>query len=392
MASFWCPSKNIFIFPGKFLLVGRSVVITIMTYLPQHIALLIYRRSTGAATQQELAELEQWAADSPLNLAFLQQVANGETWDHWLQQEELDKQSGLQQQLLQRIMTDIAGVETAPEAPVVTMQQHASFLRAGWFRFAAVLLLVATGIVFLLQRQTTGSVEGVAPVAITAYTGAPGKSKAIETSSDGYKTVTTPKGGEYRLVLPDGTKVWLNASSSIRFPLSFATERRVSVTGEVYMEVVASARYPFRVNAKQRVITVLGTRFNINAYEDEPTLQATLLSGKIRLSNQTQELVLSPGQVATIPEAGPIQTQRADTVKVTAWKNGWFNFEDAGIEQIMNQLKRWYDIEVRYEGVVPSRHYSGSIERVLPLRAVLDMLQKTNIHFKIEGRVVTVLP
>lgn len=400
-----------------------------MNYQSQHIASLIYRLSIGVATETEKRAIEEWAELSPQNRRFVDQVTDGETVNDWLLQEEKDKQTGLEQQLLQRILSNISVLQEENRVPVV----RRSTWKTGWLKYAAILLLMAGGAAYWFGENKSDVNTNVAQKAVKDAVIVPGGNKAVLTLSDGstilldsagkgtlakqgsvtvvklsdgklayqgsarsqevlYNTITTPPGGIYQVTLSDNTKVWLNASSSIRFPTSFTNDRSVTVTGEVYMEVEAHPLHPFLVKAGNNLVTVLGTSFNINAYHDEPAMQTTLLTGKLKISASQNEVMLSPGLAARVTEQGDIKTQSVDTNRVIAWKNGWFNFEDASILQIMNQLKRWYNIEVRYEGIIPVQHYSGGIERELPLQEVLDMLRKSNVHFKMENRVITVLP
>ena len=210
--------------------------------------------------------------------------------------------------------------------------------------------------------------------------------------------MTTPVGRQFQVTLPDGTNVWLNAASSIRFPTSFSgNERRVEITGEVYFDVVKNANQPFIVAVKDKIdIEVLGTSFNVNAYENEHAIRATLINGSIRVGVPSTDLkkavILQQGQQARVIDKLITIADSQDAEKILAWKNGLFNFEGASIKEIMNQLKRWYSIEVDYAGAVPVRHFSGKIERDLDLAVVLDMLRKSNVHFSVEGRRVTVMP
>jgi transmembrane sensor len=216
-----------------------------------------------------------------------------------------------------------------------------------------------------------------------------------------YNTLTTPRGGQYQLLLADGTKVWLNSASSITYPTAFAgTERRVSVTGEAYFEVPADTK-PFRVTVDSMTIEVLGTRFNVNAYADEPTKEATLLAGKIRvnagaadgISDIGRPLVLMPGQAAREASGRVRLLTDVDTAVAVAWKNGLFSFRDADVQAVMRQLARWYDVDVYYTGIIPRRRFDGKIGRGLTLDQVLKVLTKSEIHYTIEnGHELTIRP
>ncbi|MDQ6530881.1 FecR domain-containing protein [Flavobacterium sp. LHD-85] len=209
-----------------------------------------------------------------------------------------------------------------------------------------------------------------------------------------YNTMTTPRAHQYHLQLSDGTKVWLNASSSITFPTSFAAnERKVKITGEVYFEVAKDKRKPFRVLVNDMQVNVLGTHFNVNAYEDEATVNTTLLEGSVLITQNTKKILLKPGQQAQKLKSGVIAVnENINTDEVMGWKNGLFYFENANLQKVLRQLSRWYDVEVVYEKGVPSRSFEGEIQRDLNLSQVLRILEKNKVHFKIEGKILRVMP
>jgi transmembrane sensor len=210
-----------------------------------------------------------------------------------------------------------------------------------------------------------------------------------------YNTVSTPKGGEFQLVLSDGSKIWLNAASSITFPTTFSgTERRVTITGEVYFEVAKNKELPFRVIAGKQTVEVLGTHFNINAYADESAIKTTLMEGSVKVSSGNQSAILKPDQQANISTNGSdmIKIKTVDTDNVLAWKNGSFDFEKEELQAIMRQVARWYDVDVKYEGNVPLKSFTGSISRNVNLSELLKMLKYTGINFKIDGQTVVVTP
>lgn len=206
-----------------------------------------------------------------------------------------------------------------------------------------------------------------------------------------YNTLSTPRGGQYCLVLSDGTRVWLNANSSIRFPATFNGDRRsVSITGEAYFEVAKNKTKPFLVTAKEATISVLGTHFNIMAYEDENMMTTTLLEGAVKVSKGDRFKILRPGVQAQIFHDETIKTQIVDVDEEMAWKNGWFNFNSWDIQRIMRQISRWYDIDVVYEGKVPTGHYSGIVSRENNISQVLQIMKAGGVDFKIEDRKIIV--
>jgi hypothetical protein len=199
-----------------------------------------------------------------------------------------------------------------------------------------------------------------------------------------YNTVATPKGGQYRLVLADGTSVWLNAESTITFPTSFTGNKRmVTMTGEVYFEVAKDASKPFTVKAGKEEITVLGTKFNVNTYGDESQIKTSLLEGSVREANK----ILKPGEAYV--DGRVFQT---NLEKDFAWKNGFFHFENASLHVVLQQISRWYNVEVVDNAASSlNERFYGKIQRSLNLQDVLFILEKSNVHFKLEGTKLIVL-
>lgn len=216
-----------------------------------------------------------------------------------------------------------------------------------------------------------------------------------------YNTITTPRGGQYQLALSDGSKVWLNASSSLHFPTTFGgAERAVELTGEGYFEIAKNTAKPFSITVNGVRVQVLGTHFNINAYHDEPVVRTTLIQGAVKVEVAGNALLLRPGQQAVTTgqravEGGADQWLKldpeADLEEVMAWKEGIFNFKNLDIESIMRQISRWYDVEVVYEGgKKPEGHFSGMISRNTPALTVLKMLEYGGVHFTIESKKIVI--
>ena len=222
-------------------------------------------------------------------------------------------------------------------------------------------------------------------------------------------SIATPRGGQFQVILPDGTRAWLNAASEIRFPSYFGTQKRsVEVKGEAYFEVAKAydpkapgKRIPFIVRTKYQDIEVLGTHFNVNAYEDESETRTTLVEGRVAVysrapgkSPNLSEAILKPGQEAVNNHVRhSLSVQKAETEDVMAWKNGMFSFNDADIGTIMRQVSRWYNVEVVYQGNVQGKQFSGFVSRYEKVSQVLEILESTGaIHFKIEERRITVMP
>lgn len=293
-----------------------------------------------------------------------------------------------------------------------------------WAAAAAVLLLLAGGAIYLWKRP--------APAAMVVATPAPdvlpGTNKAVLILADGSKvaldddtsrtirqgkttvqqqgdqliyepavdapvafnTLSTPRGAQFRATLPDGSHVILNAASSISYPIVFkGKERRVMITGEVYINVAANAAQPFMVQSGNVEIAVLGTEFNVNAYADEESVNTTLVNGKLKVNGQ----LLQPGQQARVQGNHVSVISDADVAAATAWKNGVFSFKDASLQAVMRQLGRWYDVTIVYEGNIPDRVFRGEIGRDLSLFQVLKGLDNMGVHFRIEeGRRLVVTP
>jgi transmembrane sensor len=209
-----------------------------------------------------------------------------------------------------------------------------------------------------------------------------------------YHTINVPKGGNYTITLQDGTQVWLNSASSLTYPVSFnGKTRSVELKGEAYFEVAQNKKSPFIVNARQSKVTVLGTHFNVMAYENRPSVNTTLLEGSVRLSAGSQTAVLVPGEqgIADLNNAR-INVTKANINYAMAWKNGYFMFQNDTIEDIMEQISRWYDVEVEYRGDMRHKTFGGVYSKNKDLEELLKGLELTGIiHFKIEGRRIIVM-
>jgi len=218
-------------------------------------------------------------------------------------------------------------------------------------------------------------------------------SEIIDYTEPLYNTIETPVGGKYQLNLADGSKVWLNSSSSLRFPIFFSEENReVELQGEAYFEVSKDYKRKFSVRSGIQSVEVLGTQFNINAYSDEKSIKTTLFEGEIRVIDlQTNDSkLLKHGEQSNVDQS--IHVKRIDTQAEIAWKEGYFYFKKADIKTVMRQLGRWYGVTARYKDNLPEHHFSGAISNSLTLLEVLEILEKSNIHFSLEGKEVIVMP
>jgi ferric-dicitrate binding protein FerR (iron transport regulator) len=278
-------------------------------------------------------------------------------------------------------------------------------------RDAAVLTLADGRTIILDSASGTISQQGGATVinlnGQVSYANTKGRDKSTAVV---YNTVSTARGNQYQLVLADGSKVWLNSASSLRFPTSFTGDiREVELDGEGYFEIAKNAAKPFHVKTQTQDIEVLGTHFNVNAYNDETSVKTTLLEGSVKVvkretvpqggSKENSE-ILKPGEQAVLSRAhSPLTTHHSpftihhspDIDQVMAWKNGWFEFEKTDIRAIMRQISRWYDVDIRYEIKTDNETYGGRISRNLNLSNILKMLENYGVHFKLEGKTVTVI-
>ncbi|MCO5235839.1 MAG: FecR domain-containing protein [Chitinophagaceae bacterium] len=223
-----------------------------------------------------------------------------------------------------------------------------------------------------------------------------GEEKREAVSRPLFNAISTPRGGQYQVTLSDGTKVWLNAASSIRFPVNFTgNERRVYITGEVYFEIAKDRQHPFRVelNNGENVIEVLGTHFNVNAYDDEAAVKTTLIEGKVKLTTRDHDTpsILLPGQQSeTDKEGNTVIRKNADTEAAIAWIHGNFQFRSAGLQEILRQVARWYDVDIEYKEDL-DMHFTGQLPRSESVYTVFKHLSLTGaVHFTINGRKVIV--
>lgn len=224
------------------------------------------------------------------------------------------------------------------------------------------------------------------------------RTNAEEIKAIVYNTISTANGNQYQLILTDGSKVWLNAASSLRFPTSFVgSERKVEITGEAYFEISKDTKRPFIVafnnkNGETGEIEVLGTHFNVNAYGEESSVKTTLLEGSIKIKKAGKEKMLVPGEQAVLTKAGITLNEKVDIDQVMAWKNGYFSFTHTDIYAFMRQVGRWYNVEVIFEGDFSKENYSGMISRDAPLSAILKALELNDVEVIRVGRIITVKP
>ncbi len=387
-----------------------------LSNIPLFIASLLRKHLKGNLTPEELQELNTWIAASEQHQRLWKEIN-----DAGAQQEAI-------KQIAQYNGEAALKVFLAKHSPGPARRMY-SLWRWQWA--AAVLVIaLAAGAYFLLPSKQ----QAPAGFAHNAATGdiAPGKNGAILKLADGsqvaldslqngtvatqngativlsngqlvynpgattnndvaYNIITTPNGRQFRVTLPDGTQAWLNAASSIRYPVVFAGKHRnVEVTGEVYFEVAQNAAMPFQVAVGSHArIDVLGTRFNVNAYDNEESLNTTLLEGAVRvvplkpLAETGNGIVLRPGQQLQLSDKARV-IDRADIDKIMAWKNGFFDFDGMDLRYAMKQVARWYDVEIVYRGNIPDIKFYGKINRNISLAGLIRGLSGTGVHLNIE--------
>ncbi|WP_143305100.1 FecR family protein [Chitinophaga vietnamensis] len=385
---------------------------------------LLEQAQESRATTEEYAEL----------LAMIEKDEDGETIDQINHFHSIDTLADAGSYDRAGWQATLQAILDADKAPL-----HAAVVRRiapwKWWAAAAAVLLIGAGL--WLRTPHSMPAPHVAPVAAHNADIKPGGNKAILVLGDGsqisldsaangtlarqgntsitkaangqlqysnagnvtaitWNTLKTPMGGQYKLTLADGTTVWLNAGSSITYPTAFTgNERNVNITGEAYFEVAQLVNQPFKVKAGSLSVEVLGTHFNINAYDNEAAIHTTLLEGAVKIKTGSHEHLLAPGQQARVANGSAnIQVlSNVNTAASVAWKEGYFSFDNADIQTVMRQLARWYNIEVAYEGSIPSRAFTGEIGRSLTLAQVLKGLSKTRIRYRIEnGNRIVILP
>ena len=386
-----------------------------MTGKKKELIELIKKHRLGKASQEEIAFLEK----------YYQYFDNQEKISESLTENEI-RETG------NKIFVNIQS--SIRQAPVIPLYRRFSFRTVA----ASVLLIVSLGTYYLHRNKNNQPPEtntaivnhDIAPPASNraTITLANGQKLYLDSAANGtlatqgninvkkladgqivyngesslvsseliYNTLTNPRGSKViDITLNDGSKVWLNAGSSLTYPIAFAgNERKVIIAGEAYFEVAKNAGMPFRVKINESTeVVVLGTHFNINAYVDEESINTTLLEGSVRVTANKKVQLLSPGQQAQV-NANAIKFIRdADVAQAVAWKDGLFSFTDADLPTVMRQLARWYDIEIKYEGAIPAKEFNGKIGKTLTLNQVLRILTKTGVNYRIEsGNKITIIP
>jgi len=387
----------------------------------ERISQLLYRHLRGTLTEAEYAELMAWAANDPANWELLNRVIDEESLEANIRDWYAIPRRSIADD--PRLDAAIAQYEAASRRPPFRQLIKRMLPYA-----AAVLIIVFAGI-WWRAEQNKNQVHELAAEDIPT-----GGNKAFLTLADGRKIdlsaersgiivgddhityddgsalavlsdkvgtppaasqleLSTPRGGTYQMTLPDGSKVWLNAASAIRYPSSFVGDKRVvEISGEVYFDIREDSKRPFKVLSRGQEIEVLGTEFNISAYPDEHQTKTTLVSGKICLSlaskageatlTADKSTILMPGEQGALRN-GHIIKSNVEVSEYTAWKEGFFNFNRLPTPAAITQLARWYDLDVVYEGKLPKANLFAYIDRNKPLSAVLKALEKSKLKFKV---------
>jgi len=258
-----------------------------------------------------------------------------------------------------------------------------------------IILTLSDGSKVILNDQKNGVVASQQSVVITKDKDGSiryDENNDQHTGKPTYNTLITPNGKTFQIALPDGTNVWMNAGSSLKYPTYFdGNERLVVLTGEAYFEVSHDAKMPFKVFSNGQQVEVLGTHFNIRAYENEPLLKTTLLEGKIKITESDNSSLVKPGQQVKVSLTNhSMKIAEVNTESAVAWKSRLFYFEDAKYDEIMREIERWYDVKVIYKGKIPDERFQGAIQKDLKLNQVLKMLESNDVHFKVSGKEVLV--
>lgn len=374
---------------------------------------LLQRYLDGQCTPEEAAMLMEWLRQTGSHRKVLLRMQE-EFHELVAQRPEISPE--ISQRMESRLLHSIRGT-TVRRMPVYR-----------WVAAAAVLVLLAAGGAFFLSRPAKAPQQSAQVITRSAADIAPGSNKAELTLADGsvvtldsagnqvirqgettvrqqhgqlhyssgdqlaaagYNTLTVPRGGQFHIVLPDGSRVWLNSTSKLRFPTAFHENHRiVELEGQGYFEVNKDAQKPFIVQTRSAKVEVLGTGFDVMAYPDEKTMNTTLVEGAVKV----KEVRLRPGQQARLEHAtGTITVAPADVQQAIAWKTGFFEFDNADIDDILRQAARWYDVEVVYKGKPKNLYFGGRISRNLPLSELLKMLEANGARFSMEGRNLIVL-
>jgi len=378
---------------------------SVRIYDVERISQLLFKHLSGMLSEAEHDELMAWVDGHP---------ANQQLWDQLKDETTLDTDISEWMAIPKRRLADDTRLK---EAVSKHEQMHKIRRLRRWISYAAAVtviigigiflfdgsthkeeqLQVATEILPGGNRATLTFADGrtldlnegqegiVIGDDITYVDGSAVVDNSDEALTEAGLQLSTPKGGTYQITLSDGTNVWLNSSSTLKYPARFSgTERVVEVSGEAYFVVAKDEKRPFIVKNSGQYIQVLGTAFNVSDYEDESEMKTTLVEGAVQILNiQSDRLTrLIPGDQSTV-SGGSTRIQRVDVLRFTAWKDGYFYFEHTTFEEVMRQLARWYDVEVVYKNDIPQETFTGEMGRDLTLNAVLKLLSVSAVQVQI---------
>lgn len=382
----------------------RLLVLLLERMKKEEIKQILDHYKNGTATEEQLALLESWylqyEAEGPAELEIEERSQDLETVFFRLQEEDEPVQKKLWPTMLVAASVIIAltlGIYFYPSFQKPLSMEEAVVKNGITPGGNKAYLTLANGNRIALTDASNGEIARQSGISITKTANGELVYTAMEQGTSdkpSFNTFETPKGGQYQLRLPDGTKVWLNSASTLTYPASFAMlkTRQVVLKGEAYFEVSKDKNHPFVVKTDKQEVKVLGTHFNVNAYADEPTVKTTLIEGRVIVDTEKDTKELNPGEQAVVTSS-MVNVFSADIYQTMAWKNGDFVFEGASLRTIMRQISRWYDVDLSYEGTIAELQFGGSISRNKNLYEVLRALEMTRgVHFKIEGRRVLVMP
>jgi len=375
-----------------------------------HISVLLIKSLTGEITASEDLELKQWMQQSDANRKVADEFLKNDSFKEGLSDlmkketiwERIQEQINLRSGKVIRVNWYKRIAIAASVFLVLGLSAYLAFfqksdgnkgkevtkttdINPGGYKAR---LILSDGRSIILDSAASGELAQQGNTSILNKNNQLVYESTGQVGSDEYNTLATGRAEMYSLTMTDGTKIWLNSESSIYFPVAFNDkERRIEVTGEVYIQVAKNPSKPFIVSVNGMEVLAMGTEFNINSYKDEDDISTTLVEGTVKVSKGGINTILKPGQQTKLIRNGQFTPPASINIdEITGWRNGWFHFESADLKTILRQFARWYNVEVVYEGPVKNRKFFGIVKRSSSLSTVLEMLQDNDIIFKIEGK------
>jgi len=385
-----------------------------------YIAGLISKLITERLSADEQAKLDNWIQESDDNRRLFDELTNPAKLEHELERGDQVSTEQAWENMNQRLGDDPVSVKPVRNTEWVRLGLAASLLMAG-----ALALILHRPYSKHLSRQAPQSALQLSRVpsapqptlilgnghrvvlnkssqlsmrekdgSLLSNAGSTLKYDSRESHNQEivYNTIVVPRGSQYQLILADGSKVWINSASSLRYPTAFSSKtREVYLDGEAYFEVAHNANSPFKVKTAKAEVQVLGTHFNVNAYPDEATCKTTLLEGSVKVKTPTGDQIIKPGQQDVASSDGSqIVDSNVDLEEEVAWKDGLFFFKDAGIQEIMRQACRWYDLKVAYDGPAPDIRFTGKMSRKVNAAGLINILKYAGFHIQEDGKTIHV--